>query len=374
MKMYRLEFLTYPFNIPYAPQVFLALTFLAAFCFLFGIFKRVGGVVLFLLLFILKQRNGFILDGSDNVIQVVLPFLIFANSYRYFTYEVKLFKNVKFNLEETNFARIIMFLAGAALMAQVCYVYFFTALAKLQGNLWLNGTAVYYTMRVDEFRATDWNIWLTKNHYFVVFATYFTVLVELAFAFLVWFRQTKFFILPLVTALHVGIWVFMRIDNFSWVMISTYFAFVTDEEYRRAWSWLKERFAARRVIVFYDDWCPNCTKFARFVSTLDFTRQIDLRGIRVESALHEFPGIDRSKAIQQMASYSYRKKRVYYGFDSLYLLAKTMPLLFIIRPLMFIFKVSLTGSLLYKELAIRRKIIPILCNERCPTPAEGGKR
>ena len=86
-------------------------------------------------------------------------------------------------------------LATIGLLIQVCFVYFFTALAKFQGSLWLNGTAIYYTMRVDEFRATRWNILLTENHYFVVFSTYFTMLWEISFPFLVWFRQTRLIII-----------------------------------------------------------------------------------------------------------------------------------------------------------------------------------
>ena len=141
------------------------------------------------------------------------------------------FKFPRLPLYFRSFSSELSYVSFIALLVQVCFVYFFTGLAKIQGDLWLNGTAVYYVMRVDEFRHTSFNIPLTENHYFVVFSTYLTWLWELSFIFLVWFKKTKFYILIIGCLLHIGIWIFMRIDNFSLIMIGTYFMFVTNNEY-----------------------------------------------------------------------------------------------------------------------------------------------
>jgi hypothetical protein len=268
MSVYHLKFLAYPFHVPHAPQLFLMAIMLVASFYLFGVYKGITGVVLFIMITILRLRNGFILDGSDNVIQVTLPFLIFADSYKHFRLDFKfsVFKKLErfniFNKNET-IVDLRRFIANAALfglMFQVCYVYFFTALAKLQGEMWLNGTAIYYTMRVEEFRATAWNIPLTENHYFVVLGTYFTIMMELAFIFLVWSRTTKFYVLILGVLLHVGIWIFMRIDDFSWIMIGTYFVFITDDEYRTFSIYLN----AKKEIINL--------KFMKMVNSLTFKR------------------------------------------------------------------------------------------------------
>jgi len=255
MNAYGLRFLIYPFHLAYAPQVFILLTFVAAFAFFFGIGRQIVGIGLWVLLLILQQRNGYILDGSDNVIQVTLPFLIFTDAYRYNTYRLGLSERFSglTKLTQQPVVKLVWGTIGRfatlALLIQICYVYFFTALAKLQGSLWLNGTATYYTMRVDEFRQTSWNIPLTQNHYFVVLSTYFTIFWELSFAFLIWFRQTKWVVLFFGILLHVGIWVFMRIDNFSWIMIGSYALFVTDRNYQAIATfckqWLPKRFQLR---------------------------------------------------------------------------------------------------------------------------------
>lgn len=82
------------------------------------------------------------LDGSDNVIQVLLPFIILSDNLEHFRY---------FKRKTNIISKILSYYSPVftyALMIQVCFVYLFTALAKNEGELWRNGTAVYYTMRV----------------------------------------------------------------------------------------------------------------------------------------------------------------------------------------------------------------------------------
>ncbi len=248
--VYRVGFLGYLFSSIFQTQAILCMALFFAILFFFGIYKRTVGVALFISIFILKLRNGFILDGSDNVIQVTLPFLILADSYNYFYYrwsgiDLKFFQKPAIR----EITQSIKSLATIGLMVQVCFVYFFTALAKLQGDLWLNGTAIYYTMRVDEFRATDWNIPLTRNHYFVVLGTYFTIFWELAFTFLVWTKPVKYILLFFGILLHAGIWIFMRIDNFSWIMIGCYFVFISNDEYAAFFGWLDQKAQAMKRLL-----------------------------------------------------------------------------------------------------------------------------
>lgn len=224
MNYYGIEFMVYPFSLNFFPIIFLlSLTFMAL-MYMFGIGGKLTGFLMYFMIIILKIRNGFILDGSDNVIQVTLPFLILADNLDHF----RLFERKK--SYNSLWKQYLSKYFHVGLLIQVSYVYFFTALAKFQGELWLNGTATYYTMRVRDFMATDFNLILTKNHYFVVISTYFTLFWEISFPFLIWFKKSKIYIVIFGIILHVGIWIFMRIDNFSWVMISTYLLFFNNDE------------------------------------------------------------------------------------------------------------------------------------------------
>ena len=284
MHFYNLDFLLLPFNKPYFPQIYLLLIILFSSMFLLGIGRRFIGVLLYALVFCLNQRNGYILDGSDNVIAVTFPFLLLTNCFEYFTYTQKTLTRLNERVSKNKYlieiGNTITQIGLIGLFVQICFVYFFTALHKLQGDLWLNGTATYYTMRVEEFRATSLNITLTKNHYFVVLSTYFTVLWELGFAFLVWFRNTKLAVLLLGILLHLSIWVFMRIDNFSWIMIGSYSFFITNKEYHAYYKWVIEKL---QITAFYDDYCPNCIRFKNFINQLNwFQRKPSLKYIFTE--------------------------------------------------------------------------------------------
>lgn len=253
-KYFNVSYLAYPFEREHWLLVYLIICIILSALFVLGIGRNITSIVLYIFVINLSWRNGFILDGSDNVVQVTLPFLAISNSFKYLTWNngyVNSESPIKYIMNNSffpDFKRQLNDFAVIGIWIQISFVYLFTALAKLQGKLWLNGTAVYYTMRVDEFMATSWNIPLTQNHYFVVLSTYFTVFWELSFPFLVWFRQTKRYTLLLGVILHFGIWIFMRIDNFSWIMIGSYFVFLTDLEYKKNLSHLMV--AINRLLAF----------------------------------------------------------------------------------------------------------------------------
>ena len=356
MKLYNLEIFTYPFNINLAPQFFLYTIIIFATLYMFGIVGRFTGLLLFVCIMILKLRNGFILDGSDNVIQVTLPFLILADNLDYFRLFDK--KEIKINFLTQLFNNISQ-IAVVGFLIQVSFVYFFTALAKLQGNLWLNGTATFYTMRVEDFKATDWNIPLTKNFYFVVLSTYFTIFWELAFPFLIWFKKTKFWIMFFGILLHVGIFIFMRIDNFSWIMLASYFVFITNDEYVKIKYYLLEK----QLTIYIDGWCPNCQKFGALITKLDIFNNIKIENIR-ENENKFSKKLDIPYALKKMAS---TKDSIIfdYGFKSIFNIFKHLPILYPLLPIMFVLKYSYIGNLAYNELAVKRKIIPITCDDKC---------
>ena len=80
----------------------------------------------------------------------------------------------------------------------------------------------------------------------------------------------------------------------------------------------------------------------------------------------ENPHIETQKALSVMAAIT-EDNSVSYGFDSIYQIAKRLPLLWLFYPIFWVLKISRTGHLIYRELAIKRKIIPIHCNEDCIT-------
>ena len=221
------SFLRYPFEVEFAPEAFVLLVLTVSFLFLIGFKKKWSGTILLVCLIILHARASFVLDGSDNVILVTLPYLLFWLFTENNTKPVSLFGRVLWKSPSKSVSTLI----GIAFMAQICFVYLFGAIAKSRAEMWQDGTALYYVLLLDDFRATSWNVPLAQNFWFVKVGTYATLLWEMAFAFLVWFKRTKILILAIGIGFHIGIYIFMRIEDFSWIMIASYAVFITDVEY-----------------------------------------------------------------------------------------------------------------------------------------------
>ncbi|SNA87643.1 conserved hypothetical protein [Flavobacterium psychrophilum] len=119
----------------------------------------------------------------------------------------------------------------------------------------------------------------------------------------------------------------------------------------------------KKLIIFYDNWCPNCTKFANHIQKIDWLNLIDFKELRNENQTNQFIEINIELAKQQMASYTNKWN---YGYISLYLIFLRIPLFWVSIPFFWLLKVTKFGQYLYKELALKRKIIPLHCDsETC---------
>jgi len=114
------------------------------------------------------------------------------------------------------------------------------------------------------------------------------------------------------------------------------------------------------LTIFIDGWCGFCTRNAKWIKKFDIHNKIIIKDIRIESS--EF--IDIEVARKQMASID-QNQQISYGFDSIYKIAKRLPMLWLLVPFLFLLKILHLGDFLYNELAIRRKIIALHCDENC---------
>ncbi|MEL6989723.1 MAG: hypothetical protein AAGK97_18090, partial [Bacteroidota bacterium] len=76
LKMMNLDFIAPIFETSTGVMIFMGTLAISAFCFCLGIGGTINGLLLYGLFLIFTQRNGLILDGSDNVTSVILIFLV----------------------------------------------------------------------------------------------------------------------------------------------------------------------------------------------------------------------------------------------------------------------------------------------------------
>lgn len=221
---------------------------------LFGILPRLMMPIHWFVIWSFQDRNPFLGDGGDNIMRIVLLFLVLVNTGAYFSIRVK---------RQGQPALAVIHNIGVLLIIiQLCIVYISTGLYKVMGELWQNGTALYYILRVDEFSLPGIAEFIYRNPYLVVFGTYATVLFEIFFAPSLLNRWTRYLMIATGFSFHLGIAVIMGLVTFGWSMLSIYPLLVTDEEYRRVVKTVTDRF---RLTVLYDADCAFCTRAVRIM-------------------------------------------------------------------------------------------------------------
>lgn len=210
--------------------------------FMIGWRSRVMTVVHYVFMWSLFHRNLFILDGGDNLLVLVLVYLMFADSGHYFALGARE-RRERANRPSHGLAWRIGTIAHnaaiAAIVAQVCIVYVAAALFKVQGPLWQNGTALYYIMRVQDFTWPGWSQHFYGSAWLVAVGTYGTILFQAAFPFLLLRRVTRNWAFVGALGMHAGIALFMHLLTFSWVVVSCELLLLEDRDFRRAWKRLQ---------------------------------------------------------------------------------------------------------------------------------------
>lgn len=117
----------------------------------------------------------------------------------------------------------------------------------------------------------------------------------------------------------------------------------------------------KSIIIFYDNHCPNCTRFTKVVKRLDWFNLTIAKELRNLNHIGQFSSIDIKMAKEKMASSVDNKW--YYGYDSIFLIFRRIPVFWVFVPLLYLLKTTNLGEVLYNELAIKRKIVPVNCGQ-----------
>lgn len=205
-------------------QLFLSIILILIALFAFGIGRWITATLLFLCWFILQKLNVYILNGGDNYLIFILLYMIFANSYSYFSIDKTTFP------KEGSIGNFLTKLSIYSITMHLCLIYFISGISKLHADLWYNGVAVYYILNLERFKGTEYNELISKNGLLVTIATYGTMLWEALFPFLVYNKTFKNMTIIGGVVLHLSIYVFMMIHDFEILYIAVYGFFFKDED------------------------------------------------------------------------------------------------------------------------------------------------
>ena len=162
------------------------------------------------------------------------------------------------------------------LQLQMALFFLVAGAAKLQGESWWHGLAVWYAVNNHEYANLPVQ-WLAEQFWLVNLLTYGTVVLELAYPFLVWGRARGAMLAGAI-ALHVGIAVFLGLYAFSLVMVGAHLAFVRERWWAALGAAWRARFGTLEMI--YDGHCGFCKRSMAGLLAFDGLRQIAVRDFR----------------------------------------------------------------------------------------------
>lgn len=159
---------------------------------------------------------------------------------------------------------------------QMVIFFFMAGATKLQGASWWHGHALWYALTNYEYANIPIG-WLADQFWLVNLLTYLTILLELAYPFLVW-GPRRIWLLAEAIALHLGIAILMGLYAFSFVMVFGHLAFLR-ESWLTAWSsaW-RAKFGGMEMI--YDGHCAFCKRSMAAFLAFDGFSQISVRDFR----------------------------------------------------------------------------------------------
>jgi hypothetical protein len=206
----------------------------AAVALILGHRTRLAIVLALATVFLLEQRLPTFTDGGDNVMRLVLCYLLFVLP-------------VRATARRGSLAVWLHNVAVLAIILQVIVLYATTGLLKASGSQWTHGTAIYYLSQMEP----TWLPYLReafKQPLVTTGMTYFAVLHQVLFP-VAMFSRFKLLWVALGIGFHVGIAVFMGLLTFSTMMIGLELFLLTDAEFatvRAGGHWLRGRLALPR--------------------------------------------------------------------------------------------------------------------------------
>ncbi len=227
-------------------------------------------------------RNPYLIYGVDKVLAALLLILCIAPIGRAISLDrVRAVRRVKRDRLDAVLPHYASRWAGACtrlMQIQMAVIFFNSGIDKLGGDQWWDGDTIWMVFIANEYY-NGFLLDLFARHYWLVnVATYSTILIEIAYPFLIWQRTTRPYLLAAAIMLHIQFAVFMGLFYFSSVMIMGHLSFVRVEWLRRLGEAWKRAIGDMEMI--YDGKCGFCVRSMVWFLAFDGLQQIRVRDFR----------------------------------------------------------------------------------------------
>ena len=230
------------------------------------------------------NRNPDMFYGVDSILACLLLILCFAPIGRALSLDrvrqVRAAKLADLDARPRRFSSSWAFACMRLMQIQMAVLFFYSAVGKIRGDDWWHGDAIWRVFSSADYYNEFLLRILASNFWLVNVASYTTILIELAFPFMVWQHRSRPFLLAGAIFLHIQFALLLNLYYFSFVMIMGHMSFMRPQwlqRLRAAWKW---RIGPMEMI--YDGHCGFCKRSMAGFLAFDGLRQIQIRDFRTD--------------------------------------------------------------------------------------------
>jgi Vitamin K-dependent gamma-carboxylase len=219
-----------------------------------GLWTRLNAVLVFACLASIQQRNLYILQGGDTFLRVAGFFLIFAPAGAALSLDRLM--RVRKGKEGAEIQPRSPW-AQRMIQFQLAMVYLMSFWWKSMGAPWVNGTALYYVLHLNEVRRFPIPDWM-QQPFILKLGSWLTLALEFSLGALIWIKEFRYPLLLLGVLFHLCLEYSLNIPMFQWDILSAYILFVEPIDIVRAARWLRRRMP---LVKFFDSLESSVTEW-----------------------------------------------------------------------------------------------------------------
>ncbi|WP_422927583.1 DCC1-like thiol-disulfide oxidoreductase family protein [Singulisphaera sp. PoT] len=250
-------------------------------------------------------------------------------------------------------------LALRLIQLHLVLIYGMAGLAKLQGQAWWSGMAIWGVLAAAEFRELDLT-WLAAYPWLLNVMTHGSLALELGYPVLIWTRALRPLLLGTVVLLHFGIALTAPgLSEFGLVMLAGNLAFVSG-------PWLRSLVAGKAGSqpagkVLYDGACPRCRASMALLTAGDPDRVLEPVDLTAVDVTKIHPSLTKEDCLRAMHVVR-ADGRIAAGYRAVMLIGRWIPLF---KPAALVGSLpilSQVGDRVYNRIAASRPR-DFLCND-----------
>jgi hypothetical protein len=211
---------------------------IVAILFTIGFGGRIVNILNYIFVWSLIERFIHLGDGGDNLLRLVLFFMLFSDNTRFFSLKIKK-PNLKKDGIIFHLNTLFHNFAVISCITQLSILYIIAGWYQAMGEKWINGTALYYISQVELFFPNSWYLFFKEHIYLGVLVAYGSFIFKLAYPLLIINKRTKIIAVIGAVFFHLGIAFGMKLFSFSIIIVSVEFLLFTDSEYLKVYSLFK---------------------------------------------------------------------------------------------------------------------------------------